>query len=156
VTEPLPSATDPVVVRDLVPGDLEALLAIENVAFTTPWRRETFESLFTRVDTDLLAAERDGRLVGYAICWTIVDQSELGNLAVTPECRGEGIGRLLVRASMERLRRRDSRECFLEVRASNLAAQRLYEAEGFATIGRRKRYYSKPAEDAIVMRLRLF
>ena len=149
------SATGAVVLRDLAAEDLDALMEIENACFSTPWRRDTFEGLLLREDTDLLAATLEGRLVGYSICWTIVDQSELGNLAVATEARGRGIGVTLVHASLERLRRRGARECFLEVRESNQAARSLYERTGFAVIGRRRRYYTRPVEDALVMRAEL-
>ena len=142
-------------IRPLAHADLDDVVEIETVSISPPWRRSTFEGLLLRHDTDLLAADRDGRLVGYAICWTVVDQAELGNVAVAPHERGRGTGRRLVEAGIERVRRRGAREVFLEVRASNHGAQALYEQLGFAPIGRRKRYYAQPAEDAIVMRLEI-
>ncbi|HET7321714.1 MAG TPA: ribosomal protein S18-alanine N-acetyltransferase [Longimicrobiaceae bacterium] len=141
--------------RPLARSDLPAMLAIERAAFSTPWRSSTFEALFDRADTDLLAAVHQGTLVGYAVCWTILDQAELGNVAVAPECRGRGVGRRLVQAALARVRERGAAECFLEVRASNEAARILYERSGFEPIGRRRRYYSRPTEDAVVMRARL-
>lgn len=155
MTDELEIGTGAFVLRDLTGDDLDAVMEIESAAFTAPWRRDTFESLLARGDTDLLAAVLHGRLVGYAICWTIVDQSELGNVAVAPEGRGRGVGRRLVHAALQRVRLRGARECFLEVRESNESARRLYEQLGFATIGRRRRYYTRPVEDALVMRAEL-
>jgi [ribosomal protein S18]-alanine N-acetyltransferase len=142
-------------IRQLRRDDLDAVMEIETDSFTTPWRRETFVSLLDRADSDLVAAVRDDRLIGYAVCWTVIDQSELGNVAVAPALRGAGIGRRLVAEAVERVRRRRSRELFLEVRASNASARHLYESMGFAVIGRRRAYYRKPIEDALVMRLDL-
>lgn len=139
-------------IRPLVEDDLDRVMEIENVAFSTPWKELTFRGLLRRTDTDLVAAERDGRLVGYAVCWTVVDQSELGNVAVAPEARGCGVGRALVEAVLERIRARGSRECYLEVRESNLVAQGLYHDLGFQVVGRRRAYYALPTEDALVMR----
>jgi [ribosomal protein S18]-alanine N-acetyltransferase len=144
-----------VALRDLVAGDLPRMMTIEQASFSTPWRRHTFEGLLRRGDADLIGATVEGTLVGYAISWTILDQAELGNVAVTPEGRRKGVGRMLVEASLRRVRRRGARECFLEVRESNLGARRLYEEMGFAAIGRRRRYYSSPVEDALVMRIEL-
>ena len=144
-----------VALRDLAPEDLPQVLAIEQSSFSTPWRRNTFEGLLRRVDADLIGATADGTLVGYAITWTILDQAELGNVAVTPEARRRGVGRMLVEAALRRVRRRGARECFLEVRESNLVARRLYEELGFTAIGRRRRYYASPVEDALVMRVAL-
>jgi [ribosomal protein S18]-alanine N-acetyltransferase len=142
-------------IRELVRTDLAAVLAIESIAFSTPWRQETFESLLERDDTDMVAAVQSDRLVGYAVCWTVIDQSELGNVAVAPAVRGQGVGRLLVNDVLSRVRSRGARECFLEVRASNSGARRLYESMGFTVIGKRRDYYRKPIEDALVMRLGL-
>lgn len=142
-------------IRPLVAGDLPRVIEIENSSFSTPWRRPTFESLLARRDSDLIAADGPGGLAGYAVVWTIVDQSELGNVAVAREHRGRGIGRLLVRTALDRAAARDAEDCFLEVRASNLAARALYESCGFEVIGRRRRYYTKPVEDALVMRAHL-
>jgi len=150
--------TDPAagpVIRELSLADLTQVVEIENVSFSTPWRLETFQSLLGRSDTDMIAAVEDETLVGYAICWTVVDQAELGNVAVAREARGRGLGRLLVAESLERVRKRGARECFLEVRESNLSARNLYEQTGFTVIGRRRGYYRKPIEDAFVMRVEL-
>jgi [ribosomal protein S18]-alanine N-acetyltransferase len=141
--------------RDLTFSDISAVMEIENASFTTPWRETTFRGLILRRDTDLLAATRDGRLVGYAVCWTVADQAELGNVAVADSERGRGTGRRLVIAALDRARRRGAGECFLEVRISNESARRLYEACGFQVVGRRRDYYSKPVEDAFVMRREL-
>jgi ribosomal-protein-alanine N-acetyltransferase len=142
-------------IRDLRPEDLDAVMEIEVQAFSTPWRRITFAGLLAREDADLLALTERGRLVGYAVCWTVVDQAELGNVAVAPDQRGRGAGRRLVEAALERVRRRGARECFLEVRESNASAQALYRRLGFEVVGRRRRYYDSPVEDALVMRVEL-
>jgi [ribosomal protein S18]-alanine N-acetyltransferase len=149
------AADELVVIRPLMVGDLGDVLRIECSSFTTPWQETTFRSLLDRSDTDMLAAERRGVLIGYSVCWTVADQSELGNVAVAPEARGTGTGRRLVEAALSRLRRRGSRECFLEVRLSNAVAQALYRDLGFEVVGRRRAYYSKPTEDALVMRIAL-
>lgn len=141
--------------RPLREADLARVMEIETLCFSTPWKEGTFRGLLSRTDTDLVGAERRNRLVGYAVCWTVVDQSELGNVAVAPEARGSGIGRALVEAVLERLRLRGSRECFLEVRESNRVAQGLYLDLGFETVGRRRAYYTLPTEDALVMRVYL-
>ncbi|HEX5725089.1 MAG TPA: ribosomal protein S18-alanine N-acetyltransferase [Longimicrobiaceae bacterium] len=140
-------------VRPLREGDLPQVMPIELECFSTPWKEGTFRSLMRRTDTDIYVAETGGRVVGYAAAWTVIDQSELGNVAVTAAARGAGIGGALVDAIVERVRRRGSRECFLEVRESNHRAQALYRRRGFAVVGRRRAYYAAPMEDALVMRL---
>jgi [ribosomal protein S18]-alanine N-acetyltransferase len=152
------SATAPhtdIRIRTLRGVDVERVLEIEERSFSTPWRESTFRGLLRRTDTDLLGAFRDERLVGYAISWTILDQAELGNVAVAPEARGLGVGRRLVETMLDRLRYRSVSECFLEVRVSNEVAQGLYRTLGFDIVGRRRGYYTEPVEDALVMRVHL-
>jgi [ribosomal protein S18]-alanine N-acetyltransferase len=142
-------------IRLLRGADLQRVVEVEEQSFSTPWRESTFRGLLRRLDTDMLCAVQGEFLVGYAVAWTVADQSELGNVAVAPEARGWGVGRLLVQAMIERLRYRGTAECFLEVRESNQVAQRLYHNHGFEVVGRRRAYYSDPTEDALVMRLTL-
>ena len=149
------SGTAVVALRDLQPDDLPRIVEIERASYSTPWRRSTFEGLLRRSDTDLIGATLDGRLVGYAVTWTILDQAELGNVAVAPDARKRGLGRMLVRGALRRAEARGARECYLEVRQSNATAQRIYRGLGFLPVGVRRRYYADPIEDAVVMRARL-
>ena len=143
-------------VRPLREADLARVIEIERECFSTPWKEATFRGLMKRSDTDLFVAEApDGSVSGYAAAWTVIDQSELGNVAVSASARGGGVGGALVDAVVERIKDRGATECYLEVRESNEAAKILYRQRGFVQVGRRPRYYSLPTEDALVMRLRV-
>jgi [ribosomal protein S18]-alanine N-acetyltransferase len=141
-----------ILIRSLTFADLPAVMEIERASFSTPWRQATFEGLLHRLDSDVIGATRLGRLIGYAVCWTVGDQAELGNVAVAPAERGRGVAGRLLANVLERVRSRGARECFLEVRESNATALYLYQKCGFAIVGRRSAYYAQPIEDALVMR----
>ena len=141
-----------VTVRRMASADLDRVLEIEVASYTMPWSAETFRGLLRRMDAESLVAEQDGDIVAYAIYWWVGDQAELGNVAVIDRLRGQGTGELLVREVLARAARRDVREVFLEVRPSNPSARRLYERVGFTEVGRRRNYYVRPTEDALVMR----
>jgi [ribosomal protein S18]-alanine N-acetyltransferase len=143
---------DEIQIRPMTQKDLEAVVRIERLSYSVPWSNATFRGLLFRADTDLLCAEIGGTLVGYAVCWFVLDQGELGNVAVDPVFRRRGIAARLVEATLERARKRRAKEVFLEVRRSNDVAQRLYKRLGFREVGVRRNYYSLPAEDALVMR----
>lgn len=143
---------DEVRVRAMRPEDLSAVMRIEKASYSMPWGDGTFRGLLRRADSDLIVAEAAGQTVGYAVAWFVVDQAELGNVAVAQDWRGRGIGALLLEEILDRAGRRGMREIFLEVRPSNLVAQRLYERHGFREVGRRRHYYLEPSEDALVMR----
>lgn len=138
--------------RPMTGSDLADVLAIERASFSTPWSARTFKNLMRRANARLWVAESPrAEVLGYAVAWFARLEAELGDLAVTPEVRRRGIGRALLGAVLD-----DARSCgiqlvFLEVRESNSAARRLYEAAGFETVGRRPGYYAHPVEDAIVM-----
>lgn len=76
----------------------------------------------------------------------------VNNLAVDAALRRRGVGRLLLRHSIEHGAAEGCRVAFLDVRASNEAALRLYASHGFQVTGRRRKYYSDTGEDALVMR----
>src|SRR5688572_9077601 len=109
------TARTELVIRQLSLADLPAVMEIERASFSTPWRQTTFEGLLLRKDSDLIGATRAGRVVGYAVTWTVGDQAELGNVAVAPADRGSGIGKSLVETALGLVRNRGARECFLEV-----------------------------------------
>jgi ribosomal-protein-alanine acetyltransferase len=152
IARQIPDDDSAVEIRSVGSKDLDRITEIEERAYSVPWSRATFRSLLFRTDTDMLCAEIDGQLVGYAICWFVLDQGELGNLAVAEPWRGRGVGARLAESIIERARQRRIKEVFLEVRRSNLTAQRLYRRMGFREIGVRRNYYVQPTEDALVMR----
>ncbi len=89
---------------------------------------------------------------GYVVALDAVDEGEILNLAVAPGGRRKGLGRSLVEAILGVLKDRDVSHIYLEVRESNAPARALYAAQGFREVGRRKAYYRRPVEDAIVLR----
>lgn len=125
--------------------------AIERAAFSDPWSAVQLRECLD-AGLDFLVADRDGRVVGYVVAVRAADEAEILNLCVAPAARRAGTGRALVRAILERVAAHGARAAYLEVRDSNHAARRLYEGEGFAPVGRRRDYYRRPVEDAIVLR----
>ena len=95
----------------------------------------------------------DGETVaGYVGSQTVMDESDMMNVAVHPDCRRQGIAEELVNALTDALREKESRCLTLEVRASNEPAKKLYEKLGFVSVGLRKNYYRNPREDALILR----
>lgn len=144
-----------IVVRRMKVADLPEVMQIERRSFTAPWEESTFRALMRRPSAALLVAEREDGVAGYSVLWFAADESELGDIAVLPELRGMGIGRHLLRESLRVAQARGARSVYLEVRQTNAVARRMYETGGFEVVGVRRKYYSEPVEDAIVMRLDL-
>jgi [ribosomal protein S18]-alanine N-acetyltransferase len=143
---------DEIRARAMTESDLDRVLEIERSSFTMPWTEATFRGLLRRRDAHLFVAEASSEVLGYAVVWVVVDQAELGDIAVAADWRGRGLGRLLLDTVLERARREGVRQLFLEVRPSNEGALRLYQRYGFEEVGRRRNYYSDPREDALVLR----
>lgn len=125
--------------------------ALERAVFSDPWTAGQLRECLGH-GVEFLVAERAGRVLAYAVAMCAADVGDILNLCVAPDARRAGIGRVLVRALLARLAARGVRAAYLEVRDSNQAARRLYEGMGFEEVGRRRGYYRRPVEDAIVLR----
>ena len=133
-------------------ADVVAVTDLEERTFTMPWSDATFRGLLRRKDVDALVAVDDADyLAGYAVAWGVYDQGELANLCVTEEYFGTGLARRLLDEVLARMEARGITQVFLEVRESNARARRFYERDGFREVGRRRRYYVEPDEDALVL-----
>ena len=140
------------VIRRMNREDLDAVTAIEEATFTIPWSRESFrQELERNVAARYLVAETNGRVVGYAGAWVILDESHITNIAVLEAFRGRGIGKQLTKALLQYLSNLGASYATLEVRVSNERAQGLYRRLGFVSVGKRKRYYEDNGEDAYLM-----
>ena len=124
---------------------------IEQAVFADPWSTQDFRDCVA-ADALFLVAEVAGEVSGYAVALEAADEGEILNLAVAPAGRRKGLGRALVEAILGVLKGRDVRHVYLEVRESNAPARALYATQGFREVGRRKAYYRRPVEDAIVLR----
>jgi ribosomal-protein-alanine N-acetyltransferase len=136
--------------------DVDAVVAIETEAFSSPWRRETFLELIDRPTAELLVLVHGSEeVIGYAVLWCILDQGEIANVAIASHMRGRGLGRQLLAEVLDVGRDRGVETMFLEVRESNAAALGLYHSFGFAQVGQRRGYYDHPREDARILMARL-
>jgi len=148
--------SDSISFRPMTEADLDAVLKIEYAAFSHPWTRGIFQDALTSYEVWLMF---DGQQqVGHGVINVIIDEAHLLNITVKPENQGRGLGLRLLEHLMARAYQLNGRECFLEVRASNQSAYRLYERYGFNEVGRRRDYYPMAGgrEDALVMACTLF
>ena len=119
--------------------------------FSDPWSANDFVDSIS-AGVPFLVATAGDQVAGYAVAHYAGDEGEILNLGVGTAHRRRGIGRALVEEILRMLGRRGVRSAYLEVRESNSAAQRLYEALGFTKVGLRTRYYRRPVEDAVILR----
>lgn len=133
--------------------DLNGVLAIEEASFNNPTTREWYEGELKRPEVCFIYVMRtaDHPVAGFCAFWMVVDQAHINNLAVRPELRQQGLGAYLLESIVEEARHLGATSLSLEVRRSNLAAQRLYSKAGFHESGVRKNYYTQPVEDALLL-----
>lgn len=145
------NAAVPLEVRDMTDADVREVVETEQRVFPDPWSARYFRELVA--DREVLArvAVRDGVLAGYAVTSVRSEVADLEDIATVPGQRRAGVARALVADLLERAASRGATTVQLEVRVSNDAAQALYRAFGFRATGLRPGYYTRPAEDALLM-----
>jgi len=138
---------------------LDEVEAIERLSYSNPWPRDSFvheieENGFSH--PRVAVTKDDGREVaGYCVAWIVFETLQIQNVAVHPQHRRRGLARHLLLRAIEDCRFTGVVAAQLEVRASNVVAQRLYQTLGFRSVGERKKYYSRPREDAVLLQKRL-
>ncbi len=130
---------------------LDEVLRIERLTFKTPWTKYAFihEIQFERAVFKVLKI--DNRIVGYGGFWHVLDEAHISNIAIHPDYRGQGLGKMLLRHLLREAIARDVTRATLEVRKSNLVAQKMYVSFGFRIVSIRKNYYADEHEDALIM-----
>jgi ribosomal-protein-alanine N-acetyltransferase len=159
------------VVTPMTVDDLDAVMALEGVCFKDPWTRRMYlvdltqNELATYLAVRLQIADCDLRIpetsqseirnpisaiVAYGGFWLMADEAHVATIASHPKFRGCGLGLYLMLALLDVSQAAGARLSTLEVRAGNIAAQRLYEKLGFEIAGRRRHYY-RDGEDGLIM-----
>ena len=125
--------------------------ALEKQCFSDPWSENSVASELENPLSLWLIAEENGAVCGYVGSQTVLDETDMMNIAVHPDCRRKGIAAALITELVSRLKARGSRVLRLEVRESNFSAIALYKAMGFTQLGLRKNYYRNPKENALIL-----
>lgn len=137
-------------IRKTVEADLPEIVALERQIFSSPWSEKSFRSAYGQEHNIYLTAIEHDRVMGYCGLWCSPPDADLCNMAVAQDCRQRGIGKELLSEAFRYCLQKQVKYILLEVRVSNVPAQRLYQSLGFEEIGIRKGYYSNPAEDALL------
>ncbi len=139
-------------ITKMTAGHVSQVAGLEKLCFSDPWSERSIASeLDNKLALWLVAVDGD-RVVGYVGSQSVLPETDMMNVAVSPERRREGIAEALVDALVSELKNIGSTSLTLEVRASNMPAIALYTKQGFLEAGRRKNYYRNPREDALILR----
>lgn len=141
-----------ITVTTLLPSNVDGIYQVEKACFSTPWSLESFQKDLDNKNAVYICIEDNGKVIGYVGMWNISGEGNINNVAVLPDYRRKGYGKLLLSHLITYAKEHHLSFLTLEVRASNEGAIRLYESCGFGAVGRRKKYYDN-REDAILMTL---
>lgn len=133
-------------------ADVDQVMEVERVSFTTPWTTDIFyQEIVDNQYAYYYVIEWNGRIVGYVGTWVVLEDAQVTNIAIMPELRGNKLGEKLFQYMLLQVKLIGTTRLSLEVRESNIPAQKLYRKFGLVPGGIRKNYYTDNQEDAIVM-----
>lgn len=137
--------------------DIPQAVALDRLCLGGLWSEDGYQRELESPNSDLLGLwwreglEDEPRLIGLACLWAILEEAHITILAVHPDCRRRGLGKLLLYTLLKLARCRGLERATLEVRASNQGAISLYRQFGFRDVGVRCRYYQAPEEDGLIL-----
>jgi ribosomal-protein-alanine N-acetyltransferase len=150
-----PQVAGPIRIERMTGADLDEIVRLEKDSFTDPWPKKGFEIQLKDGTSIMLAARRENlkgsEVVGYLCAYLIFEELQLASVAVKEDFRRQGVARRLILEMIRQGKNGGAKEIWLDVRESNAAARCLYEGVGFKEVYRRKNYYRKPKEDALVL-----
>ncbi len=138
-------------IENVVLANIDEMLKIEKQAFASHWSRQTFLDEFSAENGHYIAATEKGKIIGYTGYRYVLDEAHITTLAVDKRNRKKGIGTFLIQRLIEDAKAAGLKKLYLEVRQSNIPAQKIYKKHGFKVLDRRREYYQHPVEDALVM-----
>ena len=131
---------------------VQQVALLEKLCFSDPWSEKSVAGELENPLAYWLVAVEGDMVAGYIGSQTVLDETDMMNVAVHPDYRRKGIAEALVMELENALKDLGSRRLTLEVRESNEPARKLYEKLGFVQVGKRPRYYRNPREDALILR----
>lgn len=145
-----------IIIRKARLDDTGDMFQIDEICFSLPWSEDAFfNEIECNPNAHYYVAESDGSILGYIGYWEILDEAHITNVAVKPEYRTKGIGRMLIKKVIDAAKKTNLYRLTLEVRVTNLPAKKLYSSFGFLEAGIRPKYYIDNGEDAIIMWLEI-
>ncbi|MBR7798221.1 ribosomal protein S18-alanine N-acetyltransferase [Agaribacter marinus] len=141
-----------VAIRKMEVADVQQVMEVEKASFTNSWTTDIFyQEITDNPHAYYFVMELDDTIVGYVGMWIVLDDVQITNIAIMPSFRGRRLGEKLFHYTIRYAIMKGVSRLSLEVRKSNMIAQKLYRKFGLVSGGIRKNYYTDNQEDAIVM-----
>mgnify|MGYP001465255400 FL=1 len=141
-----------VIIRKMEIDDIPQVVEVEKSSFPTPWSTDIFyQEIIENQFSHYYVMEYGEKIIGYVGMWIVIDDAQITTIAISPEYRRKKLGEKLFGFSLQTALAMGAKVLSLEVRVSNIPAQKLYRKFGLMPGGIRKNYYTDNGEDAIVM-----
>lgn len=141
----------PIRIEPMQHEDIEAVTELDAKCFPVPWSSSAYSTEISNPSAYYIVAKANGKIVGYAGMWLVMDEAHITTIGVDPEYRRQKIGERMLVHLLDEAIHRGARRATLEVRRHNTAAQNLYFKYGFRVAAVRKGYYTDNNEDALVL-----
>lgn len=128
---------------------------LEAEIFSDAWSENSIRETASQPHAVIFGEWEGDSLLGYLIFYFVIDEGEITRIAVAPGNRRQGVGGRLLRQADEFCAEHGIRRMLLDVRESNVSAREFYARHGFSQDGIRKKFYTNPQEDAILMSRKL-
>ncbi|WP_194189420.1 ribosomal protein S18-alanine N-acetyltransferase [Clostridium chrysemydis] len=138
------------ILKEMDESHILEVKAISDSSLKESWSLDSIKNELSNSLATYIVGVLDNKVVGFAGAWLIASEGQITNVSVSKDFRGQGIGFSIINELLKTLSSKGSKEVTLEVRESNLAAQKLYEKCGFKNEGIRKNFYPDK-ENAIIM-----
>ena len=138
-------------IEKMTVAHIEEIARLEKECFSSPWSEDGLKSELDNNFARFFVAFLDGEMAGYIGSHNVLGEVYITNVAVFSEFRRNGVGKALVEFLVDKMKSENADFVTLEVRESNMNAISLYEKCGFQKVGKRKDFYEKPREDAVLM-----
>lgn len=139
------------IIEKLKPEEINSVLEIEKICFGDNWTSTPFEREINKDECIYVVAKDSDKIIGYGGAWLIIDEVHITIMAVLPPYRKNKTGQKILQSLLKQGIEKGGKWSTLEVKESNIPAQKLYEKFGFSIKGRRKKYYQHDQEDAFIM-----
>lgn len=142
-------------IKLLTEKELDQVVALDNICFGGLWSLNGYKREIDSPNSCLLIMtidyESKERVIGLASFWAILEEAHITLLAIHPDFQGQGLGKLLLNHLLREICNKNLPKATLEVSENNLKALNMYQKFGFKEAGRRKKYYQKTGEDALIL-----
>ncbi|MBP2259035.1 ribosomal-protein-alanine N-acetyltransferase [Virgibacillus campisalis] len=143
-------------IRKMEVKDIPQVMEVELASFQTHWPEDIFhQEVVENQHAHYFVMVLDNKIIGYAGLWIVLDDAQITNIAILPKFRGNKLGEKLFQYVAYQAMKNGVKRLSLEVRKSNVIAQKMYRKFGLVPGGIRKNYYTDDQEDAIVMWVKL-